>query len=67
MSLESEVAALTSATTDLLQAVNVSKATLDAAVDDATAQAALATAQATLATGQAAQISLISALYLGAL
>ena len=60
MSLESEVAALTSATTDLLQAVNISKATLDDAVDTATDQA-------TLATGQAAQVSLISALYLGAL
>ena len=60
MSLESEVAALTSATTDLLQAVNISKATLDDAVDTATDQA-------TLATGQADQVSLISALYLGAL
>ncbi len=60
MSLESEVAALTSATTDLLSAVNISKATLDGAVDDATDQAALATEQA-------AQVTFISALYLGAL
>ena len=60
MSLESEVAALTSATTDLLQAVNISKATLDDAVDAATDQAAAATEQA-------AQVTFISALYLGAL
>ena len=60
MSLESEVAALTSATTDLLAAVNVSKNTLDGAVDDATDQAAIATAQA-------AQVTFVSALYLGAL
>lgn len=60
MSLESEVAALTSATTDLLAAVNISKNTLDVAVDDATDQAAIATAQA-------AQVTFVSALYLGAL
>lgn len=60
MSLETEVAALTSATTDLLTAVNVSKATLDAAVADATSQAALAT-------GQASQVQLITSLHLGAL
>ena len=60
MSLESEVAALTSATTDLISAVNVSKATLDGAVDDATDQAAIATAAA-------ADIQFITALYFGAL
>lgn len=60
MSLETEVAALTSATTDLLTAVNISKATLDAAVGEATAQANLATAQA-------AQVQLITSLHLGVL
>lgn len=39
MSLETEVAALTEATTDLLEAVNVRKAVLDAAVDAASASA----------------------------
>ena len=43
MSLETEVAALTQATTDLLFAVNVRKAALDQAVADATLQAQLAT------------------------
>lgn len=60
MSIESEVAALTAATTNLLNAVNVSKASLDAAVDDA--QAASDTA-----VNSAAQIQFITALYLGAL
>lgn len=59
MSIESEVAALTAATTDLLNAVNVSKATLDAAVDDA--QTASDTA-----VNSAAQIQYITAIYLGA-
>jgi hypothetical protein len=57
MTIETEVAALTTATTDLLSAVNVSKATLDTKVADATTQAGLATtngaAQVTLATTQA--------------
>ena len=44
---------LTNATTDLLTAVNTSKATLDSAVTEATAQVALATAQGALATTQA--------------
>ena len=57
MTIETEVAALTTATTNLLSAVNVSKATLDTKVADATTQAALATtngaAQVTLSTTQA--------------
>jgi len=57
MSIETEVAALTTATTNLLSAVNVSKATLDTKVADATEQAGLATtngaAQVALATTQA--------------
>lgn len=60
MSIESEVAALTAATTDLLNAVNVSKATLDAAVDDA--QTASATA-----VNSAGQITFVTSLYHGAL
>lgn len=60
MSLESEVAALTSATTDLLSAVNISKATLDGAVDDATDQAAIATAATS-------DTLFITSLYFGAL
>lgn len=43
MTIETEVAALTTATTSLLSAVNVSKATLDMAVTTATTQASLAT------------------------
>lgn len=43
MSLETEVAALTAATTALLEAVNVRKATLDQAVAEAIVQAQLAT------------------------
>lgn len=39
MTIESEIAALTQATTDLLSAVNVRKATLDQKVADATTQA----------------------------
>ena len=53
--LEEEVASLTSATTDLLEAVNVKKATLDAQVDEATAQAVVATDQAAAATIKAAE------------
>lgn len=60
MSLESEVADLTTATTALLTAVNVSKTTLDAEV-------AAATAAAETAVNSAAQIQFITALYLGAL
>lgn len=40
MTIETEIAALTSATTSLLSAVNVSKATLDASTAQATAAAA---------------------------
>jgi hypothetical protein len=53
MSLETEVAALTTATTNLLSAVNVSKSTLDQAVSDATDQVQAATDQVGLATTQA--------------
>ena len=35
MTIEQQIAALTTATTDLLDVVNVKKATLDAAVSDA--------------------------------
>ena len=55
MTLEADVAALTTATTNLLNAVNVRKATLDQAVADATTQAALAT------TNGAAQVALAQA------
>ena len=59
MTIESEVAALTTATTNLLSAVNVSKSTLDAKVAAATTQAALATtngsAQVALATAKASE------------
>lgn len=65
MTLETEVAALTTSVNDLLDAVNVRKATLDAsvtlaedAVDDATAQVVLATAQTALAQGYAASASI---------
>ncbi len=54
MSLETDVQVLTQATTDLLSAVNVKKATLDQSVDDAAAQVALATTQATNAAASAA-------------
>lgn len=60
MSLESEVAELTTVTTELLTAVNVSKNTLDAAVATSSASSAIAEASA-------AQIQFITALYLGAL
>jgi hypothetical protein len=53
MTIETEVAALTTATTNLLSAVNVSKATLDTKVADATTQAGTATTQAGTATTQA--------------
>ena len=61
MTIETEIAALTSATTDLLNAVNVRKASLDQKVQDAANQAALATtngaAQVALAAIQAANAS----------
>ena len=57
MSLESEVAALTDATTDLLSAVNTSKATLDQAKDSAVERAAVALAQAGIATDKASEAS----------
>ena len=44
MTIETEVAALTLATTNLLSAVNVSKATLDAKVSDASTSANAASA-----------------------
>lgn len=57
MTIETEIALLTTATTTLLGVVNVSKATLDQAVADAGTEADLATtngaAQVTLATAQA--------------
>lgn len=54
MTIETEVAALTTATTNLLSAVNVSKATLDTKVADATTQADLAgTKQVAAATSEA--------------
>lgn len=60
MSIETEVQALTQATTDLLQAVNVRKTALDAAVDQAQSAAAeaqesagyLSSASTVSATGQ---------------
>lgn len=52
MTIETEIAALTAATTDLLDAVNVRKTTLDQKVTEATAQAEQAT------TNGAAQVSL---------
>ena len=57
MTIETEIAGLTQATTDLLAAVNVRKTTLDQRVTDATTQANLATTngatQVALATTQA--------------
>lgn len=54
MTIETEVAALTAATTSLLGAVNVSKATLDASKDTAVASAAAALTSQDVATAQAA-------------
>lgn len=54
MSLETEVAALTTATTALLGAVNTSKTTLDTAVASAGAHAQTATTQSELATSNGA-------------
>ena len=53
MTIETEVAALTTATTDLLSAVNVSKATLDNSTDAASASAAAALASEGIATTKA--------------
>jgi translation elongation factor EF-Tu-like GTPase len=50
MTIESEIAALTTATTNLLGSVNVSKVTLDDKVTIATTQAVTATTQAGIAT-----------------
>ena len=50
MTIEQQIAALTTATTDLLDVVNVKKATLDAAVSDAN-NAAIATAADRVQTG----------------
>ena len=55
MTIETEIAALTTATTDLLSAVNVSKATLDTKVSDATTQASESTTQAGTATTRAGE------------
>ncbi|AKU43449.1 tail spike protein [Caulobacter phage Sansa] len=54
MSLESEVAALTTATTALLGAVNVAKETLDGSVDEAAASAMAAASSETIAGNQRA-------------
>jgi hypothetical protein len=53
MTIETEIAALTTATTDLLSAVNISKTTLDTKVADATAQASTSTTQAGISATQA--------------
>jgi hypothetical protein len=53
MTIESEIAALTTATTNLLGSVNVSKVTLDDKVTIATTQAVTATTQAGIATAAA--------------
>jgi peptidoglycan hydrolase CwlO-like protein len=57
MSLETDVQALTDATTSLLSAVNVRKAELDSAVTNATAQVGLAEDQVTLASNHAGAAS----------
>lgn len=54
MTIETEIAGLTQATTDLLAAVNVRKATLDEKVSMATAQAGLATTNGAEQVGLAA-------------
>lgn len=53
MTIETEIQALTQATTDLLAAVNVRKAALDSKVTEAAAQVDLATAQATSSSNSA--------------
>ena len=55
MSVETELAALTAATAALLDAVNVNKAALDAAVVEANAAEETATEQAAIATTKAAE------------
>ena len=54
MTIETEIAALTVSTTDLLTAVNISKSTLDGKVALATTQANTATAQAVASAASAA-------------
>lgn len=54
MTIESEIAALTTSTTNLLAAVNVRKSTLDQKVTEATTQANISTTQAGNAATQAA-------------
>jgi len=55
MSLETEVASLTTATTNLLDAVNVSKATLDAKVTAASGSAATAATHAATSVAKATE------------
>jgi hypothetical protein len=55
MTIEQEISNLTTAATDLLDTINVSKATLDEKVTVATEQAALATAAAAKDIGQIVQ------------
>jgi hypothetical protein len=67
MTIEAEIAALTEATTDLLEAVNVSKATLDAAVaataaDVATIDAQIAIAESALQPGDPIPIADVTGL-----
>lgn len=57
MSIENEIADLTQSTTDLLNAVNTKKATLDTAVDTAEAAKAVATSKAEEATTVVANAS----------
>lgn len=64
MTIETEVAALTTATTSLLTAVNVSKTTLDTKVADATTQAGTATTQSGIAITQATNAAASAALAL---
>ena len=64
MTIETEIAALTTATTSLLTAVNVSKTTLDTKVADATTQAGTATTQSGIATTQATNAAASAALAL---
>ena len=59
MTIETEVAALTTATTSLLSAVNVKKAVLDASVANATTQAATAVANAATATATTTAVQLV--------
>lgn len=60
MSIETEIAGLTTATTNLLAAVNVAKSTLDQKVMDATAQVGLATTNGEIQVALAAAQAVIS-------